>query len=373
MSFRIITLKQIHSQICPGDWLFSLDLKDAYFHIQIAPHHRRFLRFAFEGVSYQYTVLPIGLSLAPQPFMKCMDAAISQLRQLGIRILNYLNDWLILAQSEDELLYHRSMLLRMPRTQGQFCQECTVPQPMNFVPGNSYRLSPNEGCDHARTCTGYSAACGFIQTLSPSPPQSVSEDAWPHGLSIFGTSVGPASHAAPSVLAETSNSSTCLASRTPPYQGEPGQHCSSGPLEGPSVDGTGRAPGHGLQKEGGLDRRCQLRLGGGAVRRQNGLRPLVEERSCLHINCLEILEVWLGLRTFLPDLRGHHILVRSDSMTVVTYINSQGGLSLRRLFTLAERLLRWAQLNFHSLRAAHVPGKLNLRADMLSRSNVPSD
>ncbi len=24
----------------PGDWFMSLDLKDAYFHIQIAPHHR---------------------------------------------------------------------------------------------------------------------------------------------------------------------------------------------------------------------------------------------------------------------------------------------------------------------------------------------
>ncbi len=36
-SFRMITLKQILSQICPGDWFFSLDLKDAYFHIQIAP------------------------------------------------------------------------------------------------------------------------------------------------------------------------------------------------------------------------------------------------------------------------------------------------------------------------------------------------
>ncbi len=35
--FRMITSKQILSQICPGDWLFSLDLKDAYFHIQIAP------------------------------------------------------------------------------------------------------------------------------------------------------------------------------------------------------------------------------------------------------------------------------------------------------------------------------------------------
>ncbi len=43
----------------------SLDLKDAYFHIQIAPHHRRFLRFAFEGVAYQYTVLPLGCLWAP--------------------------------------------------------------------------------------------------------------------------------------------------------------------------------------------------------------------------------------------------------------------------------------------------------------------
>ncbi len=87
--FRIITSKQILSQVCPGDWFFSLDLKDAY----------------------QYTVLPFGLSLAPSNFTKCMDAALSLLRQLGIHILNYLDDWLILTQSEDEILYHRSVLL----------------------------------------------------------------------------------------------------------------------------------------------------------------------------------------------------------------------------------------------------------------------
>ncbi len=69
---------------------------------------------------------------------------------------------------------------------------------------------------------GHSAAHGFIQTRSPSPFQSVSKDAGTHGLSVFGTSVGPASHAAPSVLAETSISSTHLASRTPPCQGESG-------------------------------------------------------------------------------------------------------------------------------------------------------
>ncbi len=68
--FRRITLKQILSQIRTEDWFCSLDLKDAYFHIQIAPHHRRFLRFAFERVADQYTVLPFGLSLAPRTFTK---------------------------------------------------------------------------------------------------------------------------------------------------------------------------------------------------------------------------------------------------------------------------------------------------------------
>ncbi len=109
--FRMITLKQILSQIRTEDWFCSLDQKDAYFHIQIAPHHRRFLRFAFEGVAYHYTVLPFGLSLAPRTFTKCMDAALSPLRQMGIRILNYLDDWLILTQSEVELLSHRTLIL----------------------------------------------------------------------------------------------------------------------------------------------------------------------------------------------------------------------------------------------------------------------
>ncbi len=63
--FGMIPLKQILSQICPGDCFMSLDLKDAYIHIKVSPHHRRFLRFAFEGVAYQYKVLPFGMSLSP--------------------------------------------------------------------------------------------------------------------------------------------------------------------------------------------------------------------------------------------------------------------------------------------------------------------
>ncbi len=76
-----------------------------------SPHHRRFLRFAFKGVVYQYKVLPFGLSLAPRTFTRCMHAALSPLRQMGIRILNYLNDWLILAQSEAVSTSQKTLLL----------------------------------------------------------------------------------------------------------------------------------------------------------------------------------------------------------------------------------------------------------------------
>ncbi len=102
-----------------------------------------------------------------------------------------------------------------------------------------------------------------------------------------------------------------------------------------------------------------------------GLWP--EEESGLHINCLEMLAVCRACEFFLPDIRGHHVLIRSDSRSVVSYINHQGGLVSKRLCTLAKDLLVWAQTNLRSLKATHVPGKMNQGADMLSGKNVSSE
>ncbi len=78
-NFRMLTHKSLLHSIQKWDWFTSIDLKDAYFHIQIHPQHRRFLRFA-----------AFGLSLAPRIFT-------TPLRQQGIRILAYLDDWLFFA------------------------------------------------------------------------------------------------------------------------------------------------------------------------------------------------------------------------------------------------------------------------------------
>ncbi len=47
------------------------------------------IRIRRDGISIQ--VLPFGLSLAPRTLTRCIDAALSPLRQMGICILNYLD------------------------------------------------------------------------------------------------------------------------------------------------------------------------------------------------------------------------------------------------------------------------------------------
>ncbi len=71
-----------------------------------------FLRFAFEGQAWQYRVLPFGLSLSPRVFTKVVEGALTLLWEVGVRILNYLNDWLILAQSREQLGDYRDLVLR---------------------------------------------------------------------------------------------------------------------------------------------------------------------------------------------------------------------------------------------------------------------
>lgn len=90
----------------------------------------------------------------------------------------------------------------------------------------------------------------------------------------------------------------------------------------------------------------------------------------LHINCLELLAVFLALKTFLPAIRRHHVLVRMNNTTVVAYINRQGGLRSLSIYRLTRCLLFWAQNELLSLKVVHVPGSLNQCADMLSRGNV---
>ena len=98
--FQVETVSSVLLSVGEADFLASLDLKDAYFQISIHQSSRKLLRFTLEGTVYWCSALGSGLSTAPQVFTRVFAAVWAPSH--GIRLLRYLDDWLVLASSEQE-------------------------------------------------------------------------------------------------------------------------------------------------------------------------------------------------------------------------------------------------------------------------------
>ena len=109
--FHMLTIKRVLECVHQGDWFTSIDLKDASFHVSIIPKHRKFLRFSFQEIQYQYNRLPFGYSLAPRTFSRCVETALEPLHRMGMRVLFYLNDLLLLTRSREEAALQTARLV----------------------------------------------------------------------------------------------------------------------------------------------------------------------------------------------------------------------------------------------------------------------
>ena len=89
--------------------------------------------------------------------------------------------------------------------------------------------------------------------------------------------------------------------------------------------------------------------------------------SKLHINHLELKAVFLALKEFRTLVFNKTVLIATDNTTVVAYINKEGGMKSGSLCALLWRILSWCTRQQVTLRARHIPGRLNVIADKLSR------
>ena len=89
-SFKMETVASVLLSVREGDFVASLDLKDAYFQIPIHRSSRKLLRFMSEGTVYQFRALCLGLSTAPQVFTRVFAAVSAWAHSHGIRLLQYL-------------------------------------------------------------------------------------------------------------------------------------------------------------------------------------------------------------------------------------------------------------------------------------------
>ena len=116
--FKMKTVTSVLLSVREGDFLASRDLMDAYFQIPIHPSSWKLLRFTSEGTVYQFRALCFGLLTAPQVFTRVFAAVSAWAHSHGIRLLRYLDDWLLLASSEREAKQAVQSLLSLCHTLG---------------------------------------------------------------------------------------------------------------------------------------------------------------------------------------------------------------------------------------------------------------
>ena len=113
------TPESIRTSLIPGEWVSSIDLSDAYLHIPSHPNSRKYLRFCYTSQVFQFTSLPFGLATAPpQVFTMIIKEVKLMALSRGLRLHQYLDDWLIRSQSQEEAQVNTQAVVDLTQSLG---------------------------------------------------------------------------------------------------------------------------------------------------------------------------------------------------------------------------------------------------------------
>lgn len=369
--FRMETLKQIIPALRPNMWATSVDLRDAYLHIPIHKNFHRFLAFRYRGTDFCFRALPFGLSTAPRVFTRVTRTVLAYLRCRGLQVYAYLDDWLVVADSEEAC--HDATL-----------QVLNLLQDLGWVVNyEKSALSPTQKLTYLGAVLDFSTGRAYpspqrIETLTSQVNEAIRRprlrarewlqllgqmaslvDVLPfcrlfmrpiqlHLLSFFKPSLHPMSLRVP-VSSQVQNHLLWWTIPSNLDHGVVFQEIRN--LTSITTDAS--LSGWGA-------------IWGSRTLSGHWTKP---ERDS-HINFLELQAVYMAIQHWAPLLRGHQVTAFSDSSTTVAYINHQGGTKSTKLCSRTWDLLhlcrRW---NIH-LRASHLAGVNNNMADALSRGRL---
>lgn len=92
-SCKYETLPELAQSLRPNDALLTWDVKDAYHHLLLRPEDRKYLAFRCLGRYFVPVTMPFGLAPAPMTWTKVMRPVVEHLREMGFRIIPYVDDF----------------------------------------------------------------------------------------------------------------------------------------------------------------------------------------------------------------------------------------------------------------------------------------
>jgi hypothetical protein len=372
--FRLETLSSILHTLRVGDWLVSIDLKDAYLHVPIHREFRHYLRFALRDpqgriMVFQWTVLPFGLTSSPRVFTKLLAPVMAHLHRLGHRLNPYLDDFLgasasrVQSRQDCHLFTHtltkvgfviNAMKSRLIPSQdlvhlGARLQTVlgtvSVPEDKALVITAMARSLQRRSSVPARELMQFIGRLTACQEMVPFCMYRV-RPLVQHLMACFSPRRDPLSMA---VSLQDVTFQEALTFWTVP-----------------SAMMHGRSFRHPCTTH--LVTTDASNYGYGAWFQNLTLSGLWDPHwAKAHINLKEMATVLLALHSFQASLSPGHVLIQSDNSTVVAYILHQGGMRSPPLNAMARELVEWCMSRNLSLAAVHVSGADNTVADSLSR------
>ena len=141
--FKMETQESIRTSLIPGEWVLSIELSDAYLHLPIHRNSRQYLRFCHRSQVFQFTSLPFGLATALQVFTMIVKEVKLMTLSLGLRLHQYLDEWLIRPQSQEEAQVNTQAVVDLTQSLGwiinQEKSELKATQVFSFM-GYEYHL-----------------------------------------------------------------------------------------------------------------------------------------------------------------------------------------------------------------------------------------
>ena len=367
--FHMETPQSVLRSIRQGDWMISLDLQDAYLQVPIHPESRRYLRFTMGGVPYQFRVLCFGLTTAPQVFIRLMAPISAILHRYGIRMLRYLDEWLILAESRTTCIQARDRLLHLCKELGlqvNHRKSSLVPsQDMTYLGMQILSVRFLARPTETRVVNLLNIIEEFLS--SPSPPAALWRRLLGHLSSLTLLVKGG--------MLRMQSLQLRLGSKwnfRDDYLRIPWD-----PLCQEDLLWWSWA----IQQREGIDLSLPVPdlsfysdasdVGWGAIIGEHQMSGVwTPSPKELSIKLREMMAVQNGLLRFNSLLRGKTIALFCDNVTTVAYLRRSGGTRFQVLFLKVREILLWIESMQITILPQFIQGSLNTRADLLSRPNL---
>ena len=365
--FKMETQGSVRSAIRSQEWVVSIDIRDAYLHVPMHQAVRKYLRFVVNKKVYQFTCLPFGLATSPREFTKLLRPVVSLLRQQGVKLHVYLDDWLIRADTPEEAQLHSQTIIKVLQFLGWIINfeksDLTPSQDFQFIgmqfntrrftvaPLPKMRIKVQSVLQHwmanlnitARDLHRLLGMLVFMASLVRQgrlrlrPVQWWAATAWCQRTGNWSDRIQ---------VPQWVLSAVAWWSSPAVLQGLP--------LAARETEVTlftdASSSGWGAQ------------LGSHSTQGQWS----ASQRLC-HINVLEMQAVIYAVRDFLPLLRYRVVRLMCDNAVTVAYIKKEGGTRSHTLMQMTIRLLKWCDSKAITLVPVHLPGVRNIQADSLSR------